>query len=216
MVKVFLFTILFVSSASAYPSSSCIEWFEDAKLDPNSKMCESDCSIAMVDMGTFMCHIECAELCNFKNAKGIANYVFYPGLTSAEKALIDKYPKEALIVFIQKLNAESASSRNFPNQKLNDEGDAFRHYLWAGLLTKELGAEMAKTFLDAHEANPLQTKEEKSMDLANNRGGILEAEKLQKLNKLDQSNLEKKCLEDLRGDKLIVIKPGLTIPKEPL
>ncbi len=61
--------------------------------------------------------------------------------------------------------------------------------MWAGLLTKELGPEMAKIFLDAHEENPLQTKEEKSMDLANNRGVILVAEKLKKLNELDEKNL---------------------------
>ena len=126
----------------------------------------------MIDMRTFQCRSQCAELCS---ENSISKYVFYPGLTSKEKALIDKYPKESVIVFVEKMRAEESSRRQFPTQKFNDEGDAFRHYIWAGLLTKELGAERAQTFLDAHEENTLQPNEEKAMDLANNRGGILVA-----------------------------------------
>ena len=105
----------------------------------------------------------------------ISKYIFYPGLTSKEKALIDKFPKESMVAFIEKIRAEELSLRHFPIQKFNDEGDAFRLYMWAGLLIKELGSEMAQTFLDAHEENSLQSNEEKSMDLASNRGGILAA-----------------------------------------
>ena len=156
----------------AYPDTACVEWFKKEKIDIKSKNCESDCSVAMVDMATFHCTSQCSDLCMMTDGNGLSKYVFYPGLKSKEKILIDKYPKEALIVFVQKARAELSSSRNFPTQKLNDEGDGFRHYMWAGLLTKELGPEMAKMFLDAHEENPLQTKEEKSMDLAKNRGAV--------------------------------------------
>lgn len=208
-INLFLFLCV---NTYAYPDSSCIEWFKKAKIDTNPKSCESDCSVAMIDMRTFQCHSQCPELCS---KDSISKYVFYPGLTSKEMTLIDKYPKEALMVFIQKMHAEISSSRQFPTQKFNDEGDAFRHYIWAGLLTKELGAEIAQMFLDAHEENPLQSNEEKSMDLANNRGGILAALKLQKTSKLDLENLEKLALEDLKENKLIVITPGLLIPKEP-
>lgn len=52
------------------------------------------------------------------------------------------------------------------------------------------------------------------MDLANNRSGILGAQKLQKENRLDLKNLENQGLDDLRVNRLIVIKSGLPTPKE--
>jgi len=55
-----------------------------------------------------------------------------------------------MTVFIQKNRAEWSSGRNFPDQNLNDESDVFRHFIWAGLLTKELGSTKAKEFLNAH------------------------------------------------------------------
>ncbi len=169
----FINLILLLSvRVSAYPDDICKEWFEKTKIVISSKDCEAKCAVAMIDMRTFQCHSQCAELC-YENS--ISKYVFYPGLTSKEKTLIDKYPKESIIVFVEKMRAEESSLRQFPTQKSNDEGDAFRHYIWAGLLTKELGIEMAQTFLDAHEENPLQPNDEKAMDLANNRGGILGA-----------------------------------------
>jgi hypothetical protein len=209
---VFFSLILILSlRVHAYPDDICKEWFKKTKIVIDAKSCENKCVIAMIDMRTFQCHSQCVELCS---ENSISKYVFYPGLTSKEKALIDKYPKEAMIVFVEKMRAEESSLRQFPIQRFNDEGDAFRHYIWAGLLTKELGSEMAQTFLDAHEENPLQPNEERSMDLANNRGGILSAQKLQKENKLDLKNLENQALDDLRANKLIVLKPALSIPKE--
>ena len=50
--------------------------------------------------------------------------------------------------------------------------------------------------------------------MANNRGGILGAQKLQNEKKLDLKNLENLALDYLRANKLIVIKPGLPLPKE--
>jgi hypothetical protein len=214
MSKFFFFIILFLNLSVrgyAYPDEICKEWFKKTKIIISAKDCESKCTVAMVDMRTFHCHSQCTELCSDTT---ISKYIFYPGLTSKEKALIDKFPKESMIVFIEKMRAEESSLRHFPTQKFNDEGDAFRHSMWAGLLTKELGSEMAQTFLDAHEENSLQSNEEKAMDLANNRGGILAAQKLQKENKLELKNIENKALEDLRANKLIIIKPGLPIPKE--
>ena len=132
--------LILTTQLQAYPDEICVEWFDKQKIDKTSKDCESNCSIAMIDMRTFNCHSQCAELCS---KDSISKYVFYPGLTAKEKALIDKYPKEALIVFIQKMRAEESSMKMFPTQKFNDEGDAFRHYIWAGFLVKELGSEKA-------------------------------------------------------------------------
>lgn len=54
----------------------------------------------MVDMGTFLCRNQCPELCS---EDALINYVFYPGLTSSEKALISKYPTESLTVYVKKI-----------------------------------------------------------------------------------------------------------------
>lgn len=161
-----------------------------------------------------MCPDQCEELCR-SNLSSLGKFVFYPGLTPAEKKLIEQSPKDALTVFIQKTRAEASSARNFPEQALNDESDAFRHFLLAGLLTRELGAARAEEFLDAHEEDPAQPEREREMDNHNNERGQLAARTLIKQNRWNQNRLESMGLDELRGRKLKVIKPGLSIPKEP-
>lgn len=57
----FFFVILFaVPLASA---EDCVDWFKRSKIDPNSKDCLLECSVLLVDMGTFSCLQECAQLC---------------------------------------------------------------------------------------------------------------------------------------------------------
>jgi hypothetical protein len=170
----------------------------------------------MVDMGTFMCPDQCEDLCNTKPEELLlAKLILYPGLTPAEKNLVAKGPKDALTVYKQKNIAEKSTSRNFPDQNLNDESDAFRHFLWAALLTKELGKARAKEFLDAHEADPDQPDIERQMDTHNNSRGQAAAESLMKEKRWNQKNVEAKGLEELRSKQLQVLKPGLSIPKEP-
>lgn len=98
---------------------------------------------------------------------------------------------------------------------MNDESDAYRHYIWAGLLTKELGTKKAKEFLVAHEADPGQEEDEKNMDLYNNDRGQLAAQLLIKESKWSLKNLETMALKELQTKKLKVKKPGLAIPEEP-
>lgn len=45
-----------------------------------------------------------------------------------------------MVAFNEKMRGEESSLRHFLTQKFNNEGDAFKHYIWAGLLTKELGS----------------------------------------------------------------------------
>ena len=212
MISVFFLINLVAIQARAYPDASCVNWFEKSKISKSTKTCESDCSVLMVDMSTFLCRNQCPELCS---DGALAKYVFYPGLTSSEKALISKYPIEALTVFVKKNLAEESSLRNFPKQKIDDEGDAFRHFVWAAELTNGLGTDMTQKFLDAHEENPIQKPEVKAMDLANNRGGILAAQKMLKSNIYNLKDIEKEALDQLRNKKMSVLKPGLEIPKEP-
>jgi len=80
----------------------------------------------------------------------------------------------------------------FGVQEKGDESSRpFSFLSWAGLLTREIGAERAQLYLDAHEESPLQALAERAMDLADNRGGILGAQKLMKNNKaFDLKSLE--------------------------
>lgn len=198
------------------PDKDCVDWFNASKIKAGSKDCELNCAIIMTDMGTFMCPDQCRELCKPPPASSTPNkLIYYPGLTPSEKKLVEQYPKDAITVFVQKTRAEWASDRNFPTQELNDEGDAFRHFVWAGLLTKELGKDKALGFLNAHEDNRLQPADERSMDLSNNQSGIRAAENLISVKKFNIENLEQKALDDLREKRLEVINPGLPIPKEP-
>ncbi len=209
--------ILFcIPSFSKKPDVDCLNWFRSAKLQSGSKDCKLKCAALVTDMGTFMCPDQCDLLCKSDDQTTVlGKLIYYPGLTPAEKKLVEKNPKDALVVFIQKTRAEWSSSRNFPDQGLNDESDAFRHFIWAGLLTKELGAEKAKEFLEAHEADPDQPQKERQMDLYNNGRGQAAAEKLIKEKIWDLKNLESKGLEVLRSKQLRVLKPGLQIPEVP-
>lgn len=186
-IRTILISLILISSPYLHaktPDRECILWLQNAKIAPGSKGCELKCATLMVDMETFVCPNQCDLLCKQEVKSSIpGKLLYYPGLTPAEKRLVEKYPKEALNVFVQKTRAELSSSRNFPDQNMNDESDAFRHFIWAGLLTKELGTEKAKEFLDAHEEDPEQPPSERAMDLHNNNKGQRAAEMLiQKMN----------------------------------
>ena len=167
-------------------------------------------------MGTFTCTQECDRLCSEPRTSSlVGRYMYYPGLTPDERRLVSEHPKDAIKVFIQKTRAESSVDRNFSEQGRDDESDAFRHFIWAGLLTNDLGLERAKEFLDAHEANPLQLPEEEAMDHFNNDRGQNAAQALAKKQQWSLQNLEKLSLAELRSRKLKVIKPGQKISEVP-
>jgi hypothetical protein len=74
------------------------------------------------------------------------------------------------------------------------------------LLSKELGSDLAKKFLDAHEAGPNNGEEERAMDLANNREGLLTADRLRKNSQLSEDNLIKEAKLSLDQKRLIVLR----------
>jgi len=137
----------------------------------------------------------------------LGRFLYYPGLTAEERKLINARPQEAFTVFNQKEKAESATVRVFGRDAQNDESDAFRHFVWAGLLAKELGPDLAKQFLDAHEGAGRSNDPNRAMDLANNRAGLLAAEKLRKEGNLTESRLEKEALESIKNRTLVVLEP---------
>lgn len=215
-IAIFLIVIWMPSALANGVKPDCLDWFNRSKIEPGSKDCKLNCATLMTDMGTFMCPNQCDELCKPKEKESLpAKFVFYPGLTQSEKELVVKNPKQAFAVYKLKGRAEDSTERNFPNQDLNDESDAFRHFVWSGLLTKELGRKKAKEYLDAHEVNPLQSERERQMDTFNNERGQAAAETLIKNNKWSERALESKAIKELQNKQLIVMTPGLPIPKEP-
>lgn len=219
---IFVF-VLFISISCF--ADTCQDWFNKSGIKLEND-CEMRCVVAKVGMDSFMCHDKCEKLCKRKPAPASApksfkksllkSLILYPGLTAKEKSLIVENPKEAIIVFLQKNTSEDSVQRNFPEGLIDDESDAFRHFVWSGLLLKELGVERAKIYLDAHESGALETAEAKAMDLANNKTGTSVAAQLLKENRLDLPNLEKEALQYLRDHKLVVIKPQGYLPKEPI
>ncbi len=132
--------------------------------------------------------------------------IYTPYLTLEEVRLSAKYPKEALKVYELKRVAERFTNKNFGRNDSDDESDAFRHYVWAALLSNELGPEIAKQFLDAHESSEQHNDPSLLMDLANNRAGIIATEILKKKSQLTEAAIEKIALQELKDGKLIVLR----------
>ena len=217
-MRLLILLVFFVSISNTVNSAECDDWFKNSKISPSDKDCLIKCASLETSMATFYCPKECRSLCNTNiQEKILFKYAYYPGLTDQEKALVAEYPGDAIKVFQQMILTERRTGKYFPKGLIDDESDAFRHFTWACLLEKEIGIDQAQKFLDAHEANARQTQEVKAMDLANNRAGLLEAQRLQQQKQLDLEHIEKTALEHLKYKKLIILKPsGGKIPEEVL
>lgn len=147
------------------------------------KGCLAACTALQVDMGTFDCPKFCDSLCVPTVAGEAVGLGFklsglYPGLTDAERKFADKNPMGALRAYHLSWKAERICKEVYFVSDTNDESDACRHFIWASLLNIEFGLVVASEILDAHEQNPDQAETEKSMDLANNRRGLIISSKL--------------------------------------
>ncbi len=157
---------------------------------------------------TFNCPMGCAGYCK-RPLK--TDFLFklsdlYPGLTPAERALVSEYPDDSVSAFKLSLSAERLCLRKYPQSKTNDESDACRHFVWAALMTGKLGSEMAVKFLNAHEEDSKQPKDERSMDLANNRAGVIAGERLKKTNELSEESVMKLFDKSIRSHELVIMK----------
>jgi len=204
-------TLLIAQNAMA--KDSCESKFLASGIKPGTKDCETSCAILPVDLGDFNCSMACEDFCKtYVSPDMIEKYVPQKGLLPAEHSIIAKYPKEAFGIFKAKLSAEAATERLFGRNRKNDESDAFRHFVWSGLSAHEAGQEKAKLFLDTHETNPEQVKEEKEMDLANNKSGMTAASQFKDEPKL-QEKLEKEALRLLKAKELSVLEPKNEVPE---
>lgn len=60
----FCIAILVSLTSLAGPSPDCQEWFLEHKISVRGRSCFIDCAVAPVNMGSYMCHNECEELCS--------------------------------------------------------------------------------------------------------------------------------------------------------
>jgi hypothetical protein len=98
--------------------------------------------------------------------------------------IVSRYPLRApLLLFI------TDQARDFSRQHEQQDvwrRDALRHVSWSFLLTKQFGAEFAKTVTDAQEMRPGNTPDERAMDFHNNAIGRRLFAKGEKLEALPQ------------------------------
>ena len=215
MTYLTLLLFLVFPLASFSEDTGCDEWFLKTGAEPGTKDCETKCAASMVAMDTFSCPNQCESLCSAYLDRLTVDQLTCPyTLTEAEKKLIQKYPKEAVLVFFSKYLSEKATRRVFGAiPKHNNEADAFRHYVWAGRLAHTIGEEKARLFLEAHESNSDDAKEEKDMDRHNNEKGVKHAADLDRSHQFSSEKLEKSALDSLRNKTLKVLRPTQLIPE---
>ena len=213
---VFIILALFFDTSFAAESKKaqsipkeCRAFFENAKL-VKGKNCSIDCALIKSDMGTFDCGRFCDLFCSAAKNPEPSNYglklsSLYPGLTKAEKQFIDRNEKVAIHAYWLSWRAESICKEIYFNSDTNDESDACRHFIWAALLNAEYGPKLASELLDAHEQNPNQPEDEKSMDLANNRRGLIASAELIENDKNSDAAFLKQFLNDLKDGKIVVL-----------
>ena len=206
-MKVITFIVILLIGIDAI-SDDCQTWFKNAKIKKDNN-CLTNCTTTNVDMGTFNCPSQCDKLCKIKLKDNvifdISNLRY--GLTPAERALVVKYPDQMVEAFKLSKKANRICEKEFPNNiGLNDIADACRHFIWAANMNKKLGSKLADEILNAHEMDFEQPLREKSMDLANNRVGMVSSELLIKENKFNDKEILKDFKIRLKKGQFIILE----------
>ncbi|MBN7811052.1 hypothetical protein J0A68_08800 [Algoriphagus sp. H41] len=98
----------------------------------------------------------------------------YKMLNPCEKELIrsdPKYAADAIVIYLNMIEAESKTIETFGINGWNDCSDAFRHAYWNALMTRSNGVASAALFGTAHECVVSNPNLENQMDLHNNNIG---------------------------------------------
>jgi hypothetical protein len=132
----------------------------------------------------------------------------YPTLNSTEKNLVKKRPIDAAIVFYNAMIAEQTTGRAYPRDGLNSRSDAFRHFVWAALLTRDIGKGAAREFLNAHESTSAEPADERSMDDFNNAQGVEAAISLLKTHIFSDNEIFGLAKKQITEGKLRIINHG--------
>lgn len=216
----FLVSFSFVCSLGqsvAVASTQCEAWLIKNKI-LEAKTCSVACSNLPVDFLTVDCEGECLDFCksSHKKPEGLADNIveMYPGLTIAERELAKKHPSDALKAYKLSWEAEALCKNIYKTSDTNDESDACRHYIWAGLLVEQFSLGFTKDVLNAHESDPVQPIQEKKMDEANNEFGRKASQQLIADKKFSRENLIKQFKADLKSNALVVIRKKAQEKKE--
>ena len=129
----------------------------------------------------------------------------YPTLNFEEKSLVKQRPIEAAIAFYNAVLAERNGDKFFPRSAENGKSDAFRHFVWAGLMTRDLDQPTTQKFLGAHELNPRQPLDEKTMDTFNNERGIQAAEQLLKSGSFKDDDFFNYAVKEIEEGRLKIL-----------
>lgn len=136
-------------------------------------------------------------------------YWYNGHLTPAEQIFIDTHPLEALNAYVQAQKAMASTWKYYGRNSEDDESDAFRHFVWAGLLTQQMGEDLAREFLDSHEQLSKNSGKESvrsgEMDTYNNNQGIMAAKELESRGELTLRQLEKQAYDAIKNGKTAII-----------
>ena len=202
--------LLFYIFSISVSADECKNWFTNIQIK-KGESCLVECTSADVDMGTFHCPNLCDKLCKKPMKKQFLFKIsrLYFTLTPLERALSIKYPKKMLKAYQLSWKANNLCQSILWSSDRNDESDACRHFVWAALLYQQFDLNFSEQILKAHEQNAMQPKQEKSMDLTNNRLGLSVAKKLSKENKLNKDEIIKSFKKNVKNGQISVLKPKL-------
>ncbi|MHB1167521.1 MAG: DUF6973 domain-containing protein [Carboxydocellales bacterium] len=114
--------------------------------------------------------IESQKMVGDLGKKGTTFKFILENLGPRERKVFMSNPAKGMLVVMDASTA--ATSAEYLYKDLwNGKGDAYRHGLWQGLAAYHTGAEYAKAFGDAHEADFPGSKTQTTMDLFNNSVG---------------------------------------------
>lgn len=191
--------------------ATCQNWFDKLdlqNLDPRE--CVRHCSTAQTSLATFDCAIFCDQLCKRKVTQKDLPYDApdpIPNLCPDEVSLLGDSPKMLPQIQQARKRAIQITKEQFgSSRRLDDESDAFRHFLWTSFLASRTSTGFAKAFTDAHESCTLSNVSQE-MDYMNNAKALEWFEHESKIGPVGEKAIVKKALDLLRKGDLVVINP---------
>ena len=121
-------------------------------------------------------------------------------------ALIGNNPKQTFAIAHAKKRASDLTEEYFLENRTKDESDAFRHFLWAALMAKNIAPDFSKAFTDSHESC-VTANSEQEMDYVNNGKGIEAFRALSReRGKVTENDLVAEALNQIEKGKLSILK----------
>jgi hypothetical protein len=125
-------------------------------------------------------------------------------ITAEEVKLSIKYPTDAIMVFKNAIEAQVLTGQYYNIPSDDTESNAFKHFVWSGLSSRDIGREQAQMFLDAHEMNASFSKDSSKMDRHNNKKGLDAADIIPKDGNF-QKNLINAARAAIKNNELVIL-----------